>query len=134
MVQVAKDGIDHINKSVEKHHSLKVSSMFGLVAKQFPSHILYFMFLYGVEVSCKLGFSILLQILFELVSADLTEETRRDAYLIALACGILILVGRIGRHNAFYEIPILGGKIRSELIFIIYTKLSRISQYTAKSQ
>ena len=26
------------------------------------------------------------------------------------------------------------GKLRSQLIFIIYTKLSRISQYTAKSQ
>lgn len=40
----------------------------------------------------------------------------------------------MGRHNASYEVPILAGRIRSELVLMIYAKLSKISQYTAKSQ
>lgn len=51
-----------------------------------------------------------------------------------MTCGALWFTGQLGRHNAFYEIPILAGRIRNELIFIIYVKLSKISQYTAKTQ
>ena len=61
-------------------------------------------------------------------------EKRRRAYLLAFACGVLWFVGQIARHNAFYEVPLLSGKMRSELLYIIYVKLSRISLYTAKSQ
>lgn len=92
------------------------------------------MVLYGIEIACRLGFSIILLILLELVTKDLNWEMRRNAYLLALSCGALLLVGRVSRHNAFYEIPILTGKIRSELIFIIYKQLSKISVYSSKSQ
>ena len=76
----------------------------------------------------------MLQVLFEVVSNSLTAEDKQKAYLIAFGAGVLWIVGQSARHNAFYETPIVTGKIRSELIFIIYTKLSRISQYTAKTQ
>lgn len=44
------------------------------------------------------------------------------------------MLGQVGRHNAFYEVPILTAKIRSELIFLLYCKLSKLSHYTIKSQ
>ena len=102
--------------------------------RQYTKGILYCILVYAIEMTCRLGFSVLLQVLFEAVSQEMNVWEKRRAYLLALACGGLWFTGQIARNNAFYEVPILSGKMRSELLFIIYTKLSRISLYSAKQQ
>lgn len=66
-----------------------------------------------MEMACRLGFSIMLQELFSKVSLINEGNNMRDAYIYAAFCGFLWFLGQIGRHNAFYEVPILVGKIRS---------------------
>ena len=108
--------------------------IFKFLFIQYRGHILFIVFLYAIEMACRLGFSVILQILFENISEELDAAAKTRTYLIVTGCGVLWFVGQMARHNAFYETPIIAGKIRSELVFLIYAKLSRISQYTAKSQ
>lgn len=61
-------------------------------------------------------------------------DNRRDAYIYSVICGLLLLIGQLGRNNAYYEATLLVGRMRSELVFLIYKKLSQISQYTVKTQ
>lgn len=85
-------------------------------------------------MTCRIVFSVMLQELFLKVASISTGQNRRDAYLYAVFCGLLWFIGVIIGHNAYYEALIVINRIRSELVFLLYTKLSKISQYTAKSQ
>ena len=85
-------------------------------------------------MACRLGFSIMLLELFKRVANLTNANNLRDSYILVTFCGILWYIGQIFRHNAYYQVPILVGKIRSLLILLIFTKLSTISQYTAKAQ
>jgi ATP-binding cassette subfamily C (CFTR/MRP) protein 4 len=55
-------------------------------------------------------------------------------YILAFLTGFIWLLGNIARHNAFYEVPIIVAKARSGLMLLIFSKLSRVSQYTVKNQ
>ena len=96
--------------------------------------IFIILFLYGIEIVCRLGFSVMIYELFRKVTIVTVDNNLRDAYIIAAFCGLLWLIGQISRHNAYYQVAILIGRIRSSFIFIIYSNLTRISQYTAKTQ
>jgi len=37
------------------------------------------------------------------------------------------------RHNAYYSTPLIGARLRTGLIFLLFSKLSSISQYILKS-
>jgi len=54
--------------------------------------------------------------------------------MIALMNGLILIIWQFCRNNCFYEVPFLVNKIRSLLNFLIYAKIAKISQYTAKSQ
>ena len=41
-------------------------------------------------------------------------------------------ISQIARFNGYYESPILGGRIRSGLILILFAKISNLSQYIVK--
>jgi hypothetical protein len=90
--------------------------------------------LFGFGMVCWMGFSLLLLELFNKVTDLDNSNNLKEAYFLAAICGLLWLLVQIGRQNAYYLIPIFVGKIRNILIFLIYAKLSKISQYTAKSQ
>ena len=87
-----------------------------------------------MEMVFRLAFSLVMQILLELISDEKILQSKSQAYIFAFGCGLLWLAGQLSRHNAFYKIFILSGRIRFELLFIIYIKLSKLSFYTAKSQ
>jgi hypothetical protein len=72
--------------------------------------------------------------LFEKVSEINVGDNLTIAYFLAAFCGLMLIIGQIATNNGNYNAQILVGKIRSQFIFLIFTKLSRISQYTAKSQ
>lgn len=91
-------------------------------------------FFFALEMACRLGFTIMLQELFTKVTNLEVGNNKRDAYLYATFCGVVWLIAMSCVHNGFYEAPILINRIRSELIFLIFAKLSKISQYTVKSQ
>ena len=76
----------------------------------------------------------MLQFLFETVSDLNSAESIVKAYILAFFTGFLWLIGAVTKHTAFYEIPIFIGRARGSLIVLIFKKLTKISQYTAKSQ
>ena len=62
------------------------------------------------------------------------EEEATKAYLLAFFGGIIFFVGQICRHNNFNESAFIVGKVRSSLVYLMFTKLSGLSQYTVNSQ
>jgi ATP-binding cassette subfamily C (CFTR/MRP) protein 4 len=78
---------------------------------------------------CKLAFSILLQFLFVAVGND----EKSLAYIYAFFSTFVWFIGQVSRHNAFYQSPILGNRIRSGMILILFAKISKLSQYIVKS-
>lgn len=110
----------------------------GILAKflfaQFKGHIIMIIMFYLVEMICRLGFTILLQELFTKVSHLEEGNNKRDAYLYAVFSGVVMLIAMASYHNGFYEVSILIDKVRSEIVFLIYTKLSKMSQYIIKNQ
>lgn len=56
------------------------------------------------------------------------------AYMYIVICAGLSLVQQIASHNAYHESPIIVNRMRGELVFFMFTKLSKLSQYTAKAQ
>ena len=104
-----------------------------LLYRQFKGDIFFIVFLCIIEYGSRLGFSVLLNLLLVTV-LELNEDNAWLAYLLAFLTGFLWFIGQIGRHNTFYESPILTTKIRSTLIALLFKKLTKFSQYTAKSQ
>lgn len=86
-------------------------------------------FFYLGEAGFKLGFSIILQILFEKVDSG----QKKTAYFFAIIGGFCWLLSQVFRHNALYQAPIIGARIRAGLITVLYAKLSSLSHYTTKN-
>lgn len=92
---------------------LTVNDIFKMLGKQFAGQIIFIVFLYGVEIAARLGFSILLQELFSRVANLDQGNNLQIAYIIAFTSGVLWFLGQIGRHNGFYEVRILVSKIQT---------------------
>lgn len=105
-----------------------------MIFRQFTAEVFCIFFLFLFEIVCKLGFSILIQELFIRVSDISTGNNKQLSYIFALCSGILLILSQIGKNNGMYESRFLASRAKSELIFLIYAKISKISQYTAKSQ
>lgn len=76
-------------------------------------------------------------LLNELLALEAMESSARDftkAYLLSFFSGLLWLVAQNCAHNGCFDAMLIGTKIRSALIGIIFKKLTKISLYTAKSQ
>lgn len=87
-----------------------------------------FLFFLG-EVAFKLGFSIILQFLFQSV----VDGEKDKAYGLAFAGGMCWLFSQMSKHNAFYQAPIIGCRLRTGLVSLLFAKLSALSQYTIKN-
>ena len=86
-----------------------------------------------MEAVLRLAFSVLLKILFETIK-DLNDDNTSTAYLLAFFTSFIWFISQVSRHNAFYEVAILVGKIRSTLLTLMFKKLTKLSQYTSKAQ
>ena len=69
-----------------------------------------------------------------LVLLDLENNSFTTAYLLAFFSGVVWLIGQCFMHNAYLSINIFTNKMRSAIIGILFKKLTKISQYMAKSQ
>ena len=57
------------------------NDIFSLLYRQFRSEIIFIVFLYAMEMGCRLGFSVMLQELFYKVSYISEGDNKRDAYI-----------------------------------------------------
>jgi hypothetical protein len=73
----------------------------------------------------KLGFSIILQYLFESVK----EENKKLAYILAFCAGFSLFLSRLSRRNVFYHTVAIGIRLRSGLSTCLFAKLSGFSQF-----
>lgn len=89
---------------------------------------------FTIETACRLGFTVMLQELFTKVADIEGVNNKRDAYIYAVFCGVVWFIGLFSFHNGFYESQIFFNRMRSQLVLLVYTKLSKISQYTVKNQ
>ena len=104
-------------------------TVFFILLRQLRGMLVYSITLYFLELVFKLGFSILLGYLFTAVASGQTG----NAYALAGASSGVWFLGQIFRHNAYYSIPIISCRIRAGLILLMYTKVSRLTAFTAKS-
>jgi len=56
------------------------------------------------------------------------------AYMYVVICGVLWFFQQITSQNSSYQMPIIFNRMRGELVLFMFTKLSTISQHTAKTQ
>ena len=81
---------------------LTPNTMFSLMYRQYKFEIGFIVLLNCIEMACRLGFSVMLQELFNKVSYIDSGENKRDAYIYVVFCGVLFVVDQIIKHNAFY--------------------------------
>ena len=84
------------------------------------------------EAVCRLAFSVVLNMLIARVIT--LEQNVTEAYLLAFFGGVIWFLGQTGRQVNFNETAFLVGKIRSALVNLMFIKMTKFSQYTAKSQ
>lgn len=63
VIHVAKDGIQCLSEIIEEQEATKLNAhlIFRFLARQYKAQIWFIVFLYGIEMGCRLGFSIMLQ-------------------------------------------------------------------------
>lgn len=103
--------------------------MFWVVVKVYWKEIFYICGLYIVEGGVRLGASVVIQLL---ISAVLFK-TYSEAYIYAGILTALYLVSAVLRHNAFYEAPLLTGRVRSAFIYLLYERVSHLSQFMVRN-
>ena len=122
---------DYLNKLKEENpeHQLSVNDIYRMIYAVLKAKIwASFMFFMG-ETAFKLGFSIILQFLFQSVS----QGDKQKAYILAFFGGISWLFSQMCRHNAFYHSPIIGSRLRAGLVAVLFAKLSALTQFTLKN-
>ena len=110
---------------------IKSFTLFKAIYRMFKCQIIIGFFINFAEISCKLIFSIILGFLFQAVLN--LEEEATQAYLLAFFGGIIFFIGQMCRHNNFNKSAFLVGKVRSSLVYLMFSKLSNLSQYTVNS-
>ena len=112
---------------------LNSSLILLILWRQLKKHILFTVLFYAIEAVLRLAFSILLYILFgEIVK--LNENNRATTYLLAFFTSFIWFVAEVFRHNAFYEVIFLVGKVKSCLLSVVFKKVTSLSQYIVKYQ
>ena len=105
-----------------------------MMLKQFSFEIFVSFVLFLLELCCKLGFSVLIQLLFDRVSELGEGNNKQIAYIYAVCSGVVLILSQISRNNGMYESRILSSRLKAQMIFMIYTKISKISMFSVKSQ
>lgn len=97
--------------------------------KVYWKEALYISFLNLSEGVLRLGSSVVIQ---QLISAVL-EKNNENAYMYAGILTALYMISAVVRHNAFYEAPLLTARIRSAFVYLLYLRVSNLSQYMVRS-
>jgi hypothetical protein len=121
---------NYLNKLKDENpeHILTVGDIYHMIYSIMQAKIwAAFMFFMG-ETAFKLAFSIILQFLFQSVS----QGDKPKAYILAFFGGFSWLLSQVFRHNAFYQSPIIGARLRAGLVSVLFAKLSDLSQFTLK--
>ena len=74
------------------------------------------------------------QFSFDRVSELGEGNNKQIAYIYAVCSGVVLILSQISRNNGMYESRILSSRLKAQMIFMIYTKISKISMFSVKSQ
>jgi ATP-binding cassette subfamily C (CFTR/MRP) protein 4 len=91
--------------------------------------MLFIWFLNITEGGLRLGSSIVIQLL---ISSVLDRDHPR-AYMFAGILTALYFVSSVLKHNAFYEAPLLTAKVRAGFVYLLYSRVSQLSQFMIRS-
>lgn len=86
--------------------------------------------LFSLDFFTKILFSVLLAQLI----ASVREGDIGTVYILTILSGPLLYIGQLGRHNSFYITNLFATRLRTTLIFLLYSHLSRLSSHTARTQ
>ena len=118
-------------KERQEREGVKVSGkgLLKIMIWHLKGIITYSIVLYFLELAFKLWFSGNLMNLFLAISKG--ESGQAYGYAAA-ACGIWFF-GQVFRHNAYYSIPIISCRIRAGVILLLFSKVSRLTSFSAKA-
>lgn len=102
--------------------------MFKVVLRTYGWKALYVGWLYFMEGMCRIGSSLVVFTLIESVSKE-----RSTSYMWAGVLVVVYFVASIFRHNSYYEAPLLSARIRSAFIYLLYQRVSKLSQFVVRS-
>ena len=103
------------------------------ILRLFKCDFILIIVFYWIEAFCKLGFSITLNYLLRVVS-DLNSNSIQTAYLLAFFAGLIWFIGVVFKNNSILIGCVLKIKIKSALLGLLFKKMTKITQYRAKSQ
>lgn len=103
--------------------------MFWVMLKAFRKQIMYVCFLYIMEGFMRVGASVIMQFLIEAV---FNKNISLSYILVGVLLFTNLFVSSV-RHNAYYQNPLLTANIRSSLVYVMFKRVSALSQYMVKS-
>ena len=135
MVELSNNLHRCIQEVLEEEGASELNSriLMKAILKLFQHDLILITVFYWMEDFCKLGFSIMLNYLLRVV-ADLNSNNIQTAYLLAFFSGFVWFVGVIFKHNSILVGRILQCKIKPALLGLLFKKITKITQYKAKSQ
>ena len=104
------------------------------LGKQFKWEVALAAFLYFIKILCALTASVCLQEMLIQITEPESAQSKTVACMYVVICGALWLIQQNTNHNAFHESASIMIRIRSELVFLMFAKLSKMSQFSAKAQ
>lgn len=64
---------------------------------------------------------------------SVVEKNYQTAYIYAFLIIIFLFLSTIFKHNSIYNSALLNNQLKGAIVFILFNKISRVSQYMLKS-
>jgi ATP-binding cassette subfamily C (CFTR/MRP) protein 4 len=103
--------------------------MFSITVRNYFWDFLSALVPYLLEATSRVSASVVIQLLIQAV----VVKNFGGAYMYAGILTALFFIAAVFRHNTYYRAALLSAKVRSSFIFLLYERVTNLSQFMVKS-
>jgi ATP-binding cassette subfamily C (CFTR/MRP) protein 4 len=128
-VSEALQGPDEAIQTRTQGEQLTDNMMFSITVRNYRWEFLSTLVPCLLETTCRVSASVVIQLLIQAV----VLKDFQSAYMYAGILTLLYFMAAVFRHNAYYQATLLSAKVRSSFVFLLYERVTKLSQFMVKS-